>query len=292
VGQAMPGSTGPLIPRRRLGATFRRLREEKGEQLKDTAKNLMFSSSKLSRIETGVLEPQPRDLRDLLAYYGETDTALGDALRRWADDVRAPTWWTELGFRMQSRLSNFIAYETAAAVIRSHETTVVPGWVQTHDYARAVIERLAPHLSPGEARAQADLRVERQQRLDARAEPPTYVLAIPEPALRWQVGNSAVMRAQLEFLLERSEDPRLEIHVIPFAAGPYKAIEGGFTIFEFADPLDSSIVAVESVSSLNFLDDRDAVDTHTEYFEEISNRWLSASSSRAFIRRLLEEDAH
>ena len=292
VSESMPSGTGPLIPRRRLGSTFRRLREERGEQLKVTAKALMFSTSKLSRIETGVLEPQPRDLRDLLAYYGLTESTLGQSLRRWADEVRAPTWWADLGFTMQSRLASFIAYETAAALIKSHETTVVPGWVQTHDYARAVIERLAPHLSAEESGHQADLRIERQNRLQARPEPPTFILAIPEPALRWRVGSDKIMRAQLAHLLEQSQDPRIQVHVIPFSAGPYKAIEGGFTIFDFSDPLDSPVVAVESVSSLKFLDDRDTVELHTGYFDEISNRWLSTSSSQAFIRRLLEEDAY
>src|SRR2546421_11414435 len=91
----MPASQGPgsTIPRRRFGAELRRLREERGKLLIDVADDLLISSSKLSRLEKGHAAPQDRDVRDLLRYYGQSDTELGERMRRWASEGREPPWW-------------------------------------------------------------------------------------------------------------------------------------------------------------------------------------------------------
>jgi transcriptional regulator with XRE-family HTH domain len=285
VGQAMPGSTGPLIPRRRLGATFRRLREEKGEQLKDTAKTLMFSTSKLSRIETGVLEPQPRDLRDLLAYFQLTDTRLGRELQEWAVDVAAEPWWALAGFVTPARVEAYLSYESAASVVSEYAPSFLPGLLQTEDYSRAVLSGVVPRLSPAEIDHQARLRHLRRRFLDSRPESPRLVMAFPEDVLhRMAPGQESTHRAQLSALLGDLDDPRIDVHVLSYRAGFYPALDGGpFTIFEYPDDEDPTTVALMNVTETTFSDDANDVADCQFRFSDLRERSLNHHDAHRLI---------
>ncbi|WP_344413930.1 helix-turn-helix transcriptional regulator [Pseudonocardia ailaonensis] len=280
----MPGSTGPLIPRRRLGAEFRRLREARGEQLKDTAKKLMFSTSKLSRIETGVAEPQPRDLRDLLVYFGLTGTPHGADLERWAAEATEKPWWVVAGFDMPTRLEQYLAYESPATIIEEYSSNFIPGPLQTEDYATAVLRGLLPDLEPGEIAHQVALRRARRQYLDARSAPPQLVFAFPEEVLRRTVGSHAVMRAQITALLDET-DERLALHVIPYSAGVYRALDASCTLFGYAAP-DAPMVALSSAWTLEFTDGADVVATLRGRFDDLSDHWLDRAQTRAFLQEI------
>jgi transcriptional regulator with XRE-family HTH domain len=280
----VPRSTGPLIPRRRFGGEIKRLRDARGETLADTARVLMISTSKLSRIETGQGELRPRDVRDLLAYFGIGDTPEGAQLQEWAEEARKPGWWQDGTYRMPQRLDTFIGYESAASRIEDYSPIVVPGWLQTAQYATETLRRLAPTLTPEQVTEQVELRMERQEALASRENPPELLLAVPEAVLHRAVGTRAVMRDQLDLLLACSNDPLIELRIIPFAAGLYPAMEGGFAIFHFADERDPDVVAVETVSSTQFIDAEDRVDKHRESMRDLHNYWLSRADSTEFIR--------
>lgn len=285
----MPRSAGPLIPRRRFGGEIKRLREARGETLADTAGALLISTSKLSRLENGQGELRPRDVRDLLAYFDIGDAAEGAQLREWAEQARVPGWWQGETYVMPPKLDTFIAYENAASRIKSYVPTVVPGWLQTRRYAAAALTRLAP-LSAVQVEHQADLRMARQEALRERASPPTMLLAIPETVLHRTVGGPEVMREQVDALIASYDDPLVDLHIIPFSAGLYPAMEGGFTIFAFEDELDPDVAALDLVSAIQFLTDEGRVREHQEILEDLRHYWLDRTDSQEFLLRFTIDD--
>jgi transcriptional regulator with XRE-family HTH domain len=279
--------SGPLIPRRRLGARFRELREARGDTLQQTAKALMFSPSKLSRIENGLAgDPHPRDVRDLVAYFGLSQTDRAAELEELADAGRRPGWWQRPPWEMPSRLDTLIAYESAATRMDAYMPTVAPGLLQTRDYARAVLERAAPHLDPAAVEKQVELRMERQRHLRLRAQPPVQWYVLPETVLHRQVGTAATMRNQLDSLLQATADPLVEVHVIPFSAGIYEAVElSTVTLFQFSPP-DDDVVAIERVRYTDFLDRPGPVAKYTDVLRKLTDYCLDQDRTRTFIEHI------
>src|SRR6187200_144985 len=111
----MPSPQGPLLPRRRLGAELRRLRGDR--TLDEVAAETLISTSKLSRLENGQGAPQPRDIRDLIHYYG-ADSVTAERIRRWAADGRRQAWWKEYSDVLRETADVLFDYESGASVIR------------------------------------------------------------------------------------------------------------------------------------------------------------------------------
>lgn len=284
-----PGS-GPLIPRRRLGASFRALREARDETLLQTAAAVMFSPSKLSRIENGQAgEPHPRDVRDLIAHFApESDRV--DRLNALADASRRPGWWQVPPYDMPSRLDTHISYESAAVRMEIYSPIAVPGLLQTPEYARAVITRAAPHLSAEDVDLQVRIRMARQERLAERAAPPHQWYVVPETVLHRQVGDRRTMGHQLTVLLESMDRPDVELYLIPFSAGIYEAVElTTVTIFRFSDPTDDDVVAIERVRHTDFSDKTQTITKYQKSLAQLEEYWLGADASRTFIERVRQE---
>lgn len=281
-------STGPLIPRRRLGAAFRELRESRSQTLQQAAKALMFSPSKLSRIENGLAgEPHPRDVRDILAHFGLDGTEDGERLAELAEQGRIPGWWQLPPYEMPSRLDTFISYESAASRIEAYIPNVVPGLIQTREYASECLHRLVPHLDPDAIRLQVDIRLERQRQIRLREQPPTQLYAFPETVLHRRVGSHQAMEEQLDVLISSFDDPLIELHVIPFSAGLYEATEmGGLYLFIFSDDKDADIVGLERVQFVQFTDRPESVEKYRRVIHRLSDYWLDRAESRAFIERV------
>ncbi len=278
-------SSGPLIPRRRLGAALRELREGRGETLQQTSRALLFSPSKLSRIENGQAgEPNPRDMRDLFAHFELPGTERGAELEALADAGRRPGWWQVPPYDMPSRVDTFISYESAASRIEAYEPAVISGLFQTHDYATEVLTRLAPWIDADAVALQVEIRMRRQQENRRRVPRPSELHVMPETVLRRQVGSPSVMRSQLDALLEASEDSLVELHIIPFSAGLYEAVQLSATtvfIFDHVDDLD--VVAIERDKSVQFLEKTDSVRHYRDVIARLAESWLDRAGSRSFI---------
>lgn len=284
--------TGPLIPRRRLGAAFRELREARGETLQQTAKALMFSPSKLSRIENGGAgEPHPRDVRDLIAHFA-VDDGTADRLQELAEAGRRAGWWQlpPYEFTESDLLDTYISYESAAARIREYSPVYIPGLLQTPRYAGAVISPFLRDAAPGELERQVDGRLERQRRL-RRNEPPVPRLhVVTETVLHLRVGSPEIMAEQLGHLLDAATEPSVELHVIPFDAGPYEGFDmTNLVIFEFDPLVNNTIVAFERANFIEFLERDATVTKYSGIFERLSNHWLDAPRSRKLIEARMRE---
>jgi transcriptional regulator with XRE-family HTH domain len=281
-------NTGPLIPRRRLGAAFKQLREAKGETLQQTSKALLFSPSKLSRIENGSAgEPHPRDVRDLIAHFGVNgDDAAG--LAALAEAGRQPGWWQLPPYEFTGDLDTFISYESAASRISEYSPMLVPGLLQTRDYARAVVARVAPTWSTTQIDAMVEGRLERQRQMRERRTPRVHVM--DESALRRVVGSTSIMHEQLAALVDAFSDDIVECHVMPHSAGFYEALElTTTTAFLFDSDEDQDVVSIERIMYVDFLDREKSIVKYKNILDRLSEYWLDTSLSKQFIEHTLQE---
>src|SRR5215471_3244534 len=155
----------PTVRRKRLTVELRRLREQAGLTCEDVGHRLECSGTRISRMETGRIGARPGDVRELLEIYGVTGAA-ADSLVQLARDARRKGWWRAYGRVLPPWFEAYVGLESDAARLRDFQPSVVPGLLQTEDYARAII-RSGPHAGGGEdIDQQVALRMRRQAILD------------------------------------------------------------------------------------------------------------------------------
>lgn len=277
-------STGPLIPRRLLGAAFRELREARGETLQQAAHACLFSPSKLSRIENGLAgEPNPRDVRDLVAHFAVDADRVAE-LEVLAQAGRVPGWWQVPPYDMPSRLDTFISYESTATRIQVYEPTVIPGLLQTRAYAEAALTCLAPWIDADAVALQVEIRMRRQLEHQRREARPSTLYALSEAVLRRGTGSATAMSNQLKALVDASTDPLVELHVLPFSAGLYDALAlSTTTVFSFDNADDLDVVAIERDRSVQFMEKAETVRHYRDVIAHLAAFWLDRDQSRSFI---------
>jgi transcriptional regulator with XRE-family HTH domain len=239
----------PSLYRRRLRAELRRAREVAVMTQRDVADAMDWSLSKLIRIETGTVTITTNDLRALLAHYGITGQERVDALIDTARKSRERSaWWTRFRSVVSPELLAFLGYESSAKAIRNFEPLLVPGLLQTDEYARDLLTYLRGPKDPDRIEALVRLRMERQEMLGAEGAPVTYFL-MDEAVIRRVVGGPQVMRRQLLRLKEIAELPNVTIGVVPFDQGMYRGLRVPYVLFEFENPLDDDILYMENPES-------------------------------------------
>ncbi|WP_406368539.1 helix-turn-helix transcriptional regulator [Streptomyces sp. NBC_00647] len=258
----------PALQRRRLREQLRRLRESKHLTQKAVAEQLEWSHSKIIRIESGTVGISITDLRALLALYDVTDAAQVDTMVSMARAAKERPWWDAYKNMAPQAFVVSIAYENAASVIRNFEPDLVPGLLQTEEYAREVLQWTSP---PEQAGPRADLRLERQERL-FRPDGPEMHFIIDEAALARTVGRPAVMRRQLNRLKELADHPKITLRVVPFQLGLYRYFTTSYVIFEFAEPDEDMALYLETQarhSDAIIVEGRDSVseDSVAHYLE-------------------------
>lgn len=278
-------SVSPTVRRRRLGIELRRLREAVGLTIDQVAKELECSESKVSRIETAHVRATARDVRDLLEIYG-IDGEQRDELIQLARQAREKGWWHEAYSDLPVRA--LVGLEDAATSIRTYLDQLVPGLLQTEDYARAVIHAIRPDLTREETERRVELRMARQRLLD-RTDSPTLWAVLDEAVVRRPVGGAKVMRSQLERLIEASTLPRVTLQLLPFSAGEHIGMDGSFTIVGFRDPADPDVVYLEHTLSDLYLEDSEAVRQYALLFDHLRADALSPDDSVTFFAKVAEE---
>ena len=176
-------------------------------------------------MENGRVRFKERDVTDLLALYGVTDEKTQADLVALVRQANSPGWWSKYGDIMADWFEAYLGLEVAASVIRTFELQFVHGLFQTEDYARAVT-LLGHTAAPAEdIERRVNMRLKRQDLLGG-AEPPQVWSVIDEGALRRPVGGRAVMRAQLERLIELAELRHVTVQVVPFSRGGHGQRQG------------------------------------------------------------------
>jgi transcriptional regulator with XRE-family HTH domain len=209
---------------------------------RDVAAAMDWSQSKLIRIESGAVNISTNDLRVLLGHYG-VDSSRIDVLVGVARAAREPTRWSVYKDVATPDLIAFLGYESSASIIRSFEPLLVPGLLQTEEYARAVISVIEDNSQKIDPLV--DLRMERQELL-VRDPAPNLHFVMDEAAIRRMVGGRDVMRGQLRHLRRLMDHPNITIRIVPFEQGMYPRLQVAYWLFEFPDPEDEYVLYIEN----------------------------------------------
>jgi transcriptional regulator with XRE-family HTH domain len=280
----VPEARSPTVRRRELGALLRKLRTERGLTVEQAAERLLFSMSKLSRMETGHGITTPRDIRDLCDLYGVADQAERDRLMSLAREGKQTGWWQ--GYDLDY-FATYVGLEAAAVEIRYYQSAIVPGLLQTADYARAMYAAGIPKISPERTEELIQVRLVRQRLLDQ--DPPVNLdVVLDEAVLHREVGGAAVIRAQLNWLAEMSKRPNVTTRVIPYSAGAHPAMDSTFNILEFAGSV-SSVVYVEGLVGWIYVERPQDVIKYQQVFEHLRTVALTPQESVNLLLKVSSE---
>jgi transcriptional regulator with XRE-family HTH domain len=275
-------SHSPTLRARRLALELTRRREATGMSREEVARQLEWSSSTLFRIETGRTKPQPRSVRELLDLYGITGDER-EGLIQLARDARQPGWWQSFRDVLPNPYEVFIGLEAGAASIRNFEPLMIPGLLQTPDYARAMVRGGPQELDPEEIERRVEVRTARQERLNDADRPRLWVV-IDEAAIRRTVGGPTVMRGQLLHLVEAAKQGKTTIQVVPFSAGAHSGTTGPFVVLSFPEPTDPDVVYLETIPEGLYLDEPADVGRFMLAFDRLLAAALHPDESIALIQ--------
>jgi transcriptional regulator with XRE-family HTH domain len=278
----VPEVRSPTVRRRELGALLRKLRTEKGLTVEQAADQLMFSMSKLSRIETGHGVPTRRDIRDLCDLYCVTDDTERDRMKKLAEEGKQQAWWQSYDLPY----STYVGLEAEATAISDFQSSVVPGLLQTAEYARAGHEGAMPRLSPDEIERRIEAKLTRQAILTQESPPPpSFTTVLDEAVLHRMVGGPVVMGVQLARLIEAANLPNVTIQVIPFTLGAHPGVESNFNILEMPIPTPG-VVFVEGLVGSIYLERPEELARYQQIFERLQDIALSPKDTIKLIAKV------
>jgi hypothetical protein len=194
-------------------------------------------------------------------------------------------WWQKYAGQIVSEYADLIGLEEEARVIRTYEQELVPGLLQTPEYAQAVIRAGSPASTASQIERWVEIRTERQEVL-VRSDPPPPRLqvVVSEAVLRRPVGGREVMRGQLEYLMRPRDRANVAIQVLPFDVGTHPAMAGPFTMMTFPDPEDLGVVNVENATGALFLEEPAELRAYDEIWSTLQASALSPDDSQAFLK--------
>jgi transcriptional regulator with XRE-family HTH domain len=264
-----------------LGFLLRQLRTKRGLTVEEVTERLLFSSTKLSRLETGRTGASPRDVRDLCVLYQVTDPAERDRLMSLAREGKQRAWWQAYALPYET----YIGLEAEAASISDYNSDVVTGLLQVEGYARAIFESAEPPLDPALIEQRIEARIRRQALL-AQANGPRLHFILDEGALHRPVGGSAVMRAQLARIVEAASLPDVTFQLIPLAVGAHPAMDSTFVILEFDGSMVNDVVYVEGMVGNIYLESSTDLERYKRIFSRLRSIASGPEDSIAMVRRI------
>ena len=276
-------SHSPLLRARRLALELTRRRESAGLTRDEVTRRLEWANSTLFRIETGRTKPQPRSVRELLGLYGVTGPEK-EGLIQLAREARQPGWWHSFRDVLPNPYEVFIGLEAEASSIRWFEPLMVPGLLQTPDYARAMIRGGPQELDPAEIDRRVEVRMARQGIL-ARQDRPRLWVVLDEAALHRIVGGAETMHQQLAHLVTLSDQGKTTIQVLPFNAGAHAGTTGPFVLLQFADPVDPDVVYLETIPEGLYLEGPNDIQAFMLAFDRLLAAALHPDDSISLIQR-------
>jgi transcriptional regulator with XRE-family HTH domain len=276
------------VRQRRLGAELRRLRDSSTVSTEQVAERLDCHISKISRIELGQSPIRRLDLEAMLDLYGLVDPARRAALMKLARSARTKGWWQSYTDVIPPAYADFIGLEADALRMDSFQTMLVPGLLQTPDYARAVITEAWETEGPEQVERLVEVRALRQQLL-TRDEPFELKAVICESVLQQRIGSTEIMRAQLERLIEVGRRPNVTLQVLPHAAGAHPGLNGPFTVLGFAEGGDPDVVLAENLTSSLYFEDTRELARYQWAFNRLMATAASPRTSVTLLKKAIEE---
>ncbi|WP_067466254.1 helix-turn-helix domain-containing protein [Actinomadura macra] len=287
----MTSDQGPIVQSALLRTELVRLRKEKGLTQEQVVRQLEWSPSKLIRVEGGKNAITRTDLQALLSVYDLTSESRQERLQALARGAREPAWWNAYRGEFDDSFLTYVGYAAGAAYMRNFHGTLVPGLLQTEQYAQVLSTGV---VTPQEQAFGVKLRMQRQKELAKRADPPRQYYIIDEAVIRRHVGikvDPAIMPNQLRHIADTAErDDLVTVRVIPFSVGAHLGIYGPFTILEFEGGLgDVLYLEGRASASVMVTGDDDRISEYRDNFETLLDEALPSEESIAMIRQAAED---
>ncbi|WP_285775280.1 helix-turn-helix transcriptional regulator [Microtetraspora sp. NBRC 13810] len=284
----MSPTHSPTVRLRRLARELRRMREDSGLTPEAAAAQLGWNRSKISRIETGRTRASTADVAAVCDLYG-VDTSVRAALIELAKEARRRGWWTAYA---DVFTGSYVGLEDEASVIRQWEVQLVPGLLQTENYARAVISAGRPDpQDPDDIHKRVTGRMARRALL-SRPDAPQLCAVLDEGVVHRPIGGRDLMREQLEALLITMRRPNVTVRILPFSVGAHAGLEGTFTILSFAEDVDPDVAYVEGTAGDVYVEGSEQVERYKVAFERICDAALSPEESHGLITEAKERWSH
>lgn len=280
----MPERRSPTLRRRRLSAELRKLRESAGMTLEQVAERLEFSTAKLRFIESAQwIRPNIGDVRALLDVYGISDGRQREELLTLAREGRQRGWWQPYSRMLSDTYTTYIGLEAEASNLLTYQPLVVPGLLQTEQYARALMERGPDQIDEASIGQRVTVRMERQRILTG-PDPLAVWAVIDEAAIRRPIGGSEVIRDQLGRLAEAARMPSVTLQMIPFSIGAHPGSgRGPFTILQFPDEADRDAAYVDNFAGELYIEEAAEVQRFQVAFRHLVGAALSPADTMTFI---------
>lgn len=284
----MPPQPRPTVRRKRVGAALRRMRLAANVKMEDAALRIDGDKPKISRIENGRMSVRRLEIEALLELYGVTDPQTIAALVALARESKKKGWWQQYGEDLDPDFQDRLDLEDDAVRIHTYQPLLVPGLLQTREYARAVMRPVAKGAGAEELEKWVDVRMARQE-IFARDTPPQFLCVLDEALLRRQIGGADVLAAQLEKLVEVNNPPDLSVQVVPFEQGWHAGVDGAFTTYSYPDPLDLDVVSVDYLDGALHLEEDATIERYRRAFDQLRASALSSHQSMDLISRLARD---
>lgn len=274
-------SDSPTARRRRLGQVLKQLRDDSSMTIEQAAKVVGISGPHLSRVERAQVGVRLIVVKALLAAY-EADPQTVEELTEIASTAGKRGWWHD--FSLNRPYATLIGFEGAARLIRTYEPLIIPGLLQTEDYARALLQQGPARLTDERIAERIAVRRQRQLVLD-QSTPPVLSLVLDEAAIRRPIGGPEVMRAQLLRVAEAADLPNVDVQVIPYAVGAHPGAQGSFVILSFA-PDERDVIYIEGMAG-DLYPERQ-IEWYGDVFNRLQGIALNPHESVQFIRKAAE----
>ncbi|MFI2237112.1 helix-turn-helix domain-containing protein [Streptomyces chrestomyceticus] len=282
--------SAPTVRRRRLGAKLRTLRGDLTlDQLAEKSSG-RFVASKVSRIETAKTAAKAKDVEALLDLYAEAGREVSEELRAalltLTKEGGQRGWWHSYRGVLTPVYEDLISLEAEAESVSAWQLGVVPGLLQTGEYAREIIRATAMSEAV-EARVDAlvEVRLARQAVL-TREEPLALWAIISEQALRSTSEAEGLMHEQLGRLLAMGKRPNVNVQVLPADAALHVGQLGSFSVLGFGSHVDLDVVHVEGLTSALYIEEHDKVAAHRDAWQRLTSAALPVGASADLITEI------
>ncbi|MFI6493120.1 helix-turn-helix domain-containing protein [Streptomyces sp. NPDC050564] len=281
------GGSAPTVLRMVLGKRLRQLRERAGVSFEDAARAIEVTPLTVRRIEKAEVGLRIPYVRELLHTYGVPAAEIDDFLAL-AREANQPGWWYKYRDVLPEWFSAYVSLESEASVIRLYEPHYVPGLLQTSDYATALMRVGFPNESKEDIARRVALRIKRQDLL-AKPDAPAIWAVLDETVLRRPVGGAEVMRAQIDWLHEALDLPKVRIQIMRFKVGAHPGAFGPFHHFRFGFSELPDVVYTESLVGAVYVDRPDDVVSYLEVLDRMSVQAEPVARTRAILGELRKE---
>ncbi|GAA3086550.1 helix-turn-helix domain-containing protein [Streptosporangium carneum] len=276
---------GPTLRAQWLGKHLREFRESAKLTLRQAGDYLQRDAATISRLESGIIPARASDVLALLNLYGVGDQKMRDGLEQLSRDIWRKGWWDGYATESLGGMLDHAWLETRAKKICSYDAMVVPGLLQTRDYALEVIAADDADTSREQIERWVEFRMDRQRALDAETAPILEVI-LDEAVLHRVIGGPRVMCAQLERLTDVAVRPNVSVQVLPFAAGAHASLDGAFMFFDMPEPY-SDVAHVDTRGGAVYTEAEGAEDFARAY-DSIQSAALTPDESAIVIRAALD----